>query len=260
MGFVLHVAALLLSAGPPSVAISGSNCVRVDAPVCDAYVERFANQLGQGGRMRVVTPRDVAQVLGLERQKQLLGCSDGSECTAELAGALGVDGVLSFGVTRSEQQYFVTVRVLRARDGTVWATRSTEASSEPALFKLLESMAVGLSAELTGAAAQPAQASVAPWVVAGAGAVSVGVGLALYFGVAKGNEAKLRSGMAPAADIDGLLSGGRAAQVSGLTLLGVGGAAVVGGLLWGLLLPKSTVTAGVVPTPQGLLFTVGGAP
>ena len=41
--------------------------------------------------IRVMTSGEVAQVIGLERQKQLLGCSEtGASCMAELAGALTV--------------------------------------------------------------------------------------------------------------------------------------------------------------------------
>lgn len=45
--------------------------------------------------VRVVTARDISVLLGFERQKQLLGCSDDGMCMAELGNALGVQGVLS---------------------------------------------------------------------------------------------------------------------------------------------------------------------
>ena len=76
----------------------------------------------------MTTAGDLKQLIGLERQKQLLGCAERG-CVAELAAALGVDGVLTGNVTRSES-WLVTVKVLHAADGSAWSVRSSRESSE----------------------------------------------------------------------------------------------------------------------------------
>jgi hypothetical protein len=87
----LLLALSVLSAEPPKVACTAFTCSDdVGSGLCQAYELRFTSRLGRGQRVRVTTQRDVAQIIGLERQKQLLGCSDqDSSCNAELAGALG---------------------------------------------------------------------------------------------------------------------------------------------------------------------------
>lgn len=56
--------------------------------------EVLATHLREHG-LKVMTGRDIGAVLGLERQKQLLGCMDDStSCSAELAGALGVGALV----------------------------------------------------------------------------------------------------------------------------------------------------------------------
>jgi hypothetical protein len=43
----------------------------------------------------VTTPSDIRALLGLERQKQLLGCDEGASCLAELSGALGAGAIIA---------------------------------------------------------------------------------------------------------------------------------------------------------------------
>jgi hypothetical protein len=97
--FALATAALAATYGL-KVAAPGLLCEGVSVSACTALNERLAETLRQHGH-QVVTQRDMAVVLGMERQRQLMGCREGSEsCLAELAGALGVDGVVQGGVVR----------------------------------------------------------------------------------------------------------------------------------------------------------------
>ncbi|MBX5481861.1 MAG: PEGA domain-containing protein [Myxococcaceae bacterium] len=60
-----------------------------------------AHELQSLGAFEVMTSDAVSSVLSLERQKQLLGCADDqSDCLVELAGALGVDHLVSGVLTR----------------------------------------------------------------------------------------------------------------------------------------------------------------
>lgn len=59
-----------------------------------ALNDAIAHAAAQRGFFEVLSSHDVEVLLGLERQKELLGCSEGS-CLTELSGALGARFVLS---------------------------------------------------------------------------------------------------------------------------------------------------------------------
>ena len=66
----------------------------------------------------VARGKDMVALLGVERQKQLLGCSDAaSSCMAELAGALGADGLVTGQLARIGKSFQLNVKVLAA-DGS----------------------------------------------------------------------------------------------------------------------------------------------
>lgn len=62
--------------------------------------------------LTVVSPSDFNAVLGLERQKDLLGCQEDLVCVAEIAGALGVDGMLIASVSAVGEVYIVTFKIV----------------------------------------------------------------------------------------------------------------------------------------------------
>ncbi|HEX4619928.1 MAG TPA: DUF4962 domain-containing protein, partial [Myxococcaceae bacterium] len=73
------VAVLALEAGPG-----------VDPKVAELVSQTFVATIQQRRGFQVMSSKDIETALGFERQKALLGCTDGS-CLAELGGALGVD-------------------------------------------------------------------------------------------------------------------------------------------------------------------------
>ena len=58
-----------------------------------ALGEALTQELSRRGFFEVISAGDIRALLGVERQRALLGCSD-SSCTAELSGALGARFVL----------------------------------------------------------------------------------------------------------------------------------------------------------------------
>jgi hypothetical protein len=63
--------------------------------------------------LRVITQSELAAVLGLERQKELLGCAEeGSACTAEISEALGVDGLITGSLGFAGQDFQLDVKVV----------------------------------------------------------------------------------------------------------------------------------------------------
>jgi hypothetical protein len=93
-----------------------------------ALTDVLATTVDEAGWFRVVSSRDVTAVLALERQKELLGCTADQACIAELAGALGVEYVLSASVGKVGEAYVVSGRMVEAKRGAGVARASTNAS------------------------------------------------------------------------------------------------------------------------------------
>jgi hypothetical protein len=146
----LLLALTLLSAAAPAplrLAMPGFNTVNVPAAEAQLHQEFLAEQLSSRG-LRVLTARDIAAVVGVERQRQLLGCQE-SGCSFEIAGALGADGVITGDLGLLEGAYVWTVKVLAAQDGTVLASRSARSSSARALRDGLQQAAADLTRQLS---------------------------------------------------------------------------------------------------------------
>lgn len=90
----------------------------------------------QADGVQVVTQKEIAAVLGLERQKQILGCADDS-CSVELAGALGGDATMTGSVAKFGDSITLSVRVVGAKDAKVLAAYSDSAASEARIKDLV---------------------------------------------------------------------------------------------------------------------------
>lgn len=118
----------LLLAAQPSVAVQDIVYPEGGEGEAALLTGVFAANLRTKG-LRVLTSEDITAVLGLERQKQFLGCADTS-CTAELAGALGVDAIIVTRMGRVGTQQTVISKVLLAKSGEVLA-EATEPVPRP---------------------------------------------------------------------------------------------------------------------------------
>ncbi len=253
----------------PNLAAPGLQCAGVVPVVCDAFLENFVANLTNRG-VKVVTKNDMSEVLGVERQKQLLGCSAGdSSCLAELAGALGVGSLLSGTVAKTESGYVSTLKVIDATSGaTKWAA-TTRVDTEKALFGFFEDQA-GALAQLLAPGASRGVSPVVKWIPAMVGGVAAIVG-GVLFAEAAAEAAVLRAQLANPQPLSKVLEppdftveddlslaaeNGRTFQTAGWLCVGAGAAAVVSSFLWWLLTPSSPVTATLVPSPNGALLGV----
>lgn len=207
----------------------------------------------------VVGQSDLAAVLGLERQRELLGCAAGSSsCYAELSGALGASLLMTGSVSRVGQTFRVDLKLIDAATGNV-LRREGKMVSATGVYSALSELVPALLAEV---GPRPRPARPGPWVLgAVCGAVALGGGVALVFGFrdaasVNANPERYSYGAARARlDTDGLLA------TAGLLALSVGAAGVVGALLWGLLggPGEARVTAAVGLAPGGAGLLLGGA-
>lgn len=254
----LSLGVLLAASAVPSLAIPGFTCVGVDGALCTAYEDRLASQLGAGGQLTVVTHGDIEKTLGFERQKQLLGCaSEEGSCLSELAGALGVDGLVTASIARSGSSIIMSVRVVRARDGSTWASLTERVRDEDGLLDALDRAAQQLRAQLAPASAT--SPSLVPPLLLGVGGALVAGGGAIAFVASKDDARALKQDVFADADaVTARQSAGQTKEAVGVALLGVGGAAIAGAVVWGLLLPRQSPTLSVAPLPGGAVVQLGG--
>ncbi len=268
---------LVLVAAPIQLASVGFTSVKVAKPLVASYEETFALRLSQSGKVRVTTPRDVGTVLGIERQRQLLGCADDStSCLAELAGALGSEGIVMGEVAQVGRVLQLTIKVLSPGGNPLYSTLR-RVKGEEAMLAELDAVALEAVAAVSAilrppkppgpekpvvvstpvVPAPPPSPSVGPWVVMGVGGALAIAGAVLQgFAVADFNRLADHSATveAPAT----LRDGGKLKQLFGLSLLGAGGAAVIAGALW-LALGSPPVAATAWLSPGGSGFALVGS-
>ncbi len=219
---------------------------------------------------RVTTAKEINALIGLERQKQLLGCSeDAASCLAELANALGVETVLNGEVARVGQRYQLLLKVLEAGSARVLALYTTKVDSEEALMDEFPRAARTLATEVSTrmnrklvrravvARSGPAETMRAWWwlpVVSGV-ALAAGGGYGLY--VADGHFRSLNrpTQPLPLQEAQDLRSSGRLAETLGVVGVATGAAAVGAGItMWVLGQGGADPQASVLPTAGGGLY------
>jgi hypothetical protein len=100
----------------------------------------IASELQGLGVSRVLGVDDVKAVLGYEKQRQLLGCTDDT-CVAQYGGALGVDRIVAGSVGQIGSTYIIELRLINVTKFGVDARTSRRASSVENLLDLIPPMA-----------------------------------------------------------------------------------------------------------------------
>jgi len=259
---------LLLGAAAPSLALPHLNTASLPAGEGDLFTELIAQDLTSLG-VKVLTARDVSAVVGMERQKELLGCGE-SSCVAELSAALGVDGLITGDVVVLGGAYVVTVKVLSAKDGSTLAFFNGRAASSKEVPDALVTAARDVVRQLAVAWNRPGLAPPAAVVteparppldkrwalvpgIAGIAFVAAGIGLQ----VEAGHQFELLQQA-------GTLDAARKAKTTGQTIeplgnvaLGVGAAGLVAAVVVFVVGKDAPVqpTAWVSPTGGGVAVT-----
>jgi TolB-like protein len=207
-------------------------------PVAESIAEQVLTDLGRERRFEVIGTSDVQAMLGLERQRQLLGCPEtAADCMAELSAALGAPWVVTGKLAQLGSVLRLDLKLLRARDGVVvfrdGQTFEADGKGFAVVASLVDRLKGALELELAGPPSR-----VAPWVVTASGAllavaggVVVGVGFANY---ATAHEQRASTQYTLLVD--------QYAQANTLKLVGtIGGAVGVAllatGLVWALTSP-----------------------
>jgi hypothetical protein len=262
---LLLTLSLVLAVEPTAelkIAAPGLNTSGMEASVAAPLTDHLARAF-KG--VRVITPRDISVLLGLERQKQLLGCGEeSSECMAELGNALGVQGVLVGDLVKLGKTMQINARIIDPLTGRQLAAASERVNTEEEIFDALSRVGEQLRFQFLTALGRPPGTAVATVSASGGGSrrffpipFAIG-GASLVAGIAclvlsEGAWQRLTSiGATPRytqMQAAAIANEGKVFQTAGATLVTVGVAAAVAGV--GLLLfgssgsSQPTATLGV---------------
>jgi TolB-like protein len=214
--------------------------------------DQLAAELGRDARLSVITTADVATLLGLERQKQLLGCSEDS-CVAELTGALGAVFVVSGALARVDDVVRLDVQVLSTARSAAVVRESRGAARVSSLYSEVPGLAEVMTAAMAG---RPSARTKVAWGLLVGGAAFVAAGAGLVVGTFLEADRTRRDIARWTADeaFERYRSANQW-RVVGLSVASAGAVAVLVGLLWPRSEPTPAVT--VWPTPHGV--ALGGA-
>jgi hypothetical protein len=94
---------------------------------------------GAGGspELSVISQGEILALLGLDRTRQMLGCTDEQGCGGEIAGALDADRLIAGSLTLLERTALLTVRFIDAKKGRT-LSRTTATLLEPTQAELVD--------------------------------------------------------------------------------------------------------------------------
>lgn len=119
----LLTAALLAASPSPAPGAAGKIRVAVldvrstgaaDPKVVEGLSSLVASEVARRPSLSVIAGADLRTLIGYERQRQLLGCTE-SSCLAELAGALGAAYLVSSEVSRVGSTWLLSMTLLDAK-------------------------------------------------------------------------------------------------------------------------------------------------
>lgn len=134
--------------------------------------EVIAADAARSPKHQLMTAGDVAAIIGTERQRQLLGCAEETNCLAEIGDALGTDLLLDVSVGTVGNLRVLALRLVDARKGQAVRRESETVLNEAELVGASHR----LTARLFGLPPPEAQARRTTAFVAlgGAGALAAG--------------------------------------------------------------------------------------
>lgn len=225
-----------------------------DREIASSLTESIALEAANIGTFEVTSQQAVATLIGVERQKQLLGCSEeATNCMMELAQALGSRFVISGSLVKLGNAWQLNLQMLDTRKSAT-VGRATRLAND---LETVRAQLPWALAEVTGTPAPRSPSRVLPYGLMIGGGVAVLTGGVLFLQSFTREETVLAELNAKGASLRGVDAyATEAAQISQLRVIasitaGVGAALVVTGLL---LNPRSDAVVRVTIAP-----TFGGA-
>ncbi len=172
----LVVAAALTAAGPTKagdkpqlIVLELTAASGVEKSTASALTEAVTAQVSKQGIFQVVSAQDITTLTGLERQKQMMGCSESTNCLAELAGAIGARFVLSGSLAKLGTAYQLSMQTLDSHKAQPLG-RSVRVANE---LEALRAQLPWAVAEATATPMPPPPSRVVPYTLMGVGAAAI---------------------------------------------------------------------------------------
>lgn len=217
--------ALTLAAAPLKLMMPPASSVGVGDDKARFFTAQLALRLRAQG-LEVLTSEEIGVLLGIERQRQLLGCANSESCLVELSNALGTGATVKTALAKVDDVFQLSLTVL-GNDTSVRAELSMRAGSERGLLDGMDGAALELARKLGVA---PVRLRPQAWVpgLLGIAAGAAG-GLCLWqSSVALG---QLQTGTFGAGEGEVVATRGNTLQWTGLSLIGAGAALLLTGVL-----------------------------
>lgn len=96
------------------VAVLDIQAAGVEADLVPTLTEILTVEVDRLGKYKVIAGRDIQSMLGFEKQKDIIGCTDAS-CLAEIGGALGVDRIIASHIGKVGSTYVVNIKLINIR-------------------------------------------------------------------------------------------------------------------------------------------------
>ena len=158
----------VLAAGKMKIAVLAFSASGVDPTVANSVTESVTAEIAVRGYFDPMSASEIQTVLGVERQKQLLGCGEDT-CMSELAGALGAPYVMSGSLVKLEGVFQLNLQVIDSRKASS-VGRSTKLVKD---FESLRFQIPYAVAEACGTPLPPAPSRVLPYTMIGVGGAAV---------------------------------------------------------------------------------------
>lgn len=173
---VVAMALLVLSASKPrllgtELGVSGG----IDAKVSESFSELVANEVERRGFFQGVSAHELQALIGVERQRQTLGCSsEATSCLQELSGAAGARFVVSGTLVKLGEAFQLNIQML---DSDTARTQGRSTRLPATLVALREQIPFAV-AEATGTPLPPAPSRLLPYSLMAGGALLAVMGTA----------------------------------------------------------------------------------
>jgi len=176
----------LLAAGKVKIAVLAFSASGVDATVANSVTESVTAEIAVRGYFDPISSTEIQTLLGVERQKQLMGCGEDS-CVSELAGAIGAPYVMSGTLVKLEGVFQLNLQVIDSRKSRP-VGRSTKLAKD---FESLRFQIPYAVAEACGTPLPPAPSRVLPYTMIGVGGAAL-IGGGVLGMIALTNEGVVR--------------------------------------------------------------------
>ena len=125
LGLLLSVPAIARAGSENAIAVLDIQGTGVSADLLPTLTEVLTVEIAELGLYRVIAGRDIQSMLGFERQKEVLGCTEAA-CLAEIGGALGVDRIVASHIGMVGSTYVLNIKLINIRaadtEGRVYET------------------------------------------------------------------------------------------------------------------------------------------